>query len=62
MHQPINRYLDHAVLVPQMTHDEAIALIQLGINHQVKTVCVRPCDIELAVEMCRGTQTEVCFP
>jgi len=55
----MNRYLDHAVLVPQMPRDEAVALIQLGINHQVKTVCVRPCDIDLAVKMCHGTQTGV---
>jgi deoxyribose-phosphate aldolase len=59
MTQPINRYLDHAVLVPQMSREEAIASIQLGIDYQVKTVCVRPCDIDLAVKMCRGTQTEV---
>jgi deoxyribose-phosphate aldolase len=57
--QPINRYLDHAVLVPQMPREEAIASIRLGIDHQVKTVCVRPCDIDFAVKMCRGTQTEV---
>jgi deoxyribose-phosphate aldolase len=59
MAQPINRYLDHAVLVPQMTREEAVASIQLGIDHHVKTVCVRPCDIDLAVKMCQGTQTEV---
>ncbi|MCL2119296.1 MAG: deoxyribose-phosphate aldolase [Planctomycetaceae bacterium] len=59
MTQPIYRYLDHAVLVPQMTRDEAAAAIQLGIDYQVKTVCVRPCDIDLAVSMCRGTQTDV---
>jgi deoxyribose-phosphate aldolase len=57
--QPINRYLDHAVLVPQMSRDEAVAVIQLGIDHQVKTVCVRPCDIDLAVAMCKGTSTGV---
>ena len=55
----MNRYLDHAVLVPQMTREEAIALIQLGIDYQVKTVCVRPCDISLAVEMCYKTDTGV---
>ncbi|MCL2305848.1 MAG: deoxyribose-phosphate aldolase [Planctomycetaceae bacterium] len=55
----MNRYLDHAVLVPQMTRDEAVASIRLGIDYQVKTVCVRPCDIDLAVAMCRGTQTGV---
>ena len=59
MVQPINRYLDHAVLVPQMTREEAVAAIKLGIDYQVKTVCVRPCDIDLAVAMCIGTQTGV---
>lgn len=55
----INRYLDHAILVPQMTRQEAIEWILSGIKHKVKTVCVRPCDISLAVEMCRGTETDV---
>jgi len=55
----IERYLDHAVLKPEMTREEAAAAIQLGIDHNVKSVCVRPCDIAMAKEMCRGTQTEV---
>ena len=59
MTQSIHRYLDHAVLVPQMTLNDAVASIQLGIDYQVKTVCVRPCDIDVAVTMCRGTQTGV---
>lgn len=54
-----NRYLDHAVLKPEMTREEARSAIQLGIDYKVRTVCVRPCDIEMAVEMCRGTETEV---
>jgi deoxyribose-phosphate aldolase len=57
--QAINRYLDHAVLKPEMTRQEAIEAIQLGIDYKVRTVCVRPCDIELAVAMCRGTETQV---
>jgi deoxyribose-phosphate aldolase len=55
----VNRYLDHAVLKPDMTQDEAKAAIQLGIDYKVRTVCVRPCDIKLAAQMCRGTETEV---
>jgi deoxyribose-phosphate aldolase len=55
----INRYLDHAVLKPEMTRAEAIEAIQLGIDYAVRTVCVRPCDIELAARMCLGTDTEV---
>ncbi|MDC7224175.1 MAG: deoxyribose-phosphate aldolase [Spirochaetales bacterium] len=56
---PVNRYLDHAVLKPEMTREEAKAAIQLGIDYKVRTVCVRPCDIALAAEMCGGTETEV---
>lgn len=52
-------YLDHAVLKPEMTETEVRAAIQNGIDNKVKTVCVRPCDIELAKEMCAGTETAV---
>jgi deoxyribose-phosphate aldolase len=55
----INRYLDHAVLNPELTRQEAIGAIKLGLDYDVRTVCVRPCDIELAAEMCRGSDTEV---
>ncbi len=55
----LNRYLDHAVLKPEMTREEAVEAIKLGIDYKVKTVCVRPCDISLAAEMCKGTETEV---
>jgi deoxyribose-phosphate aldolase len=55
----INRYLDHAVLKPELTREETIEAIQLGIDYKVRTVCVRPCDIELAVRMCAGSETEV---
>jgi len=54
-----NRYLDHAVLKPEMTQEETREAIQLGIDYKVKTVCVKPCDIDLAVSMCKGTETEV---
>ncbi len=55
----LNTYLDHAVLVPQMTRSEAEQWIRSGIQYQVKTVCVRPCDIDMAVALCKGTQTGV---
>lgn len=55
----LNRYLDHAVLKPEMTEQEVREAIQLGIDYEVATVCVRPCDIELAQQMCKGTRTEV---
>ena len=57
--EQVNRYLDHAVLKPDMTQEEAASAIQLGIDYKVRTVCVRPCDIEMAAKMCQGTETEV---
>lgn len=55
----INRYLDHAVLKPELTRQEAADAIKLGIKYKVRTVCVRPCDIEMASELCKGTETQV---
>ena len=55
----ISRYLDHAVLKPNLTEQEVRDAIQAGIDHRVYSVCVRPCDIDLALEMCEGTDTLV---
>lgn len=55
----VARYIDHAVLKPEMTQEEAKKAILDGIDYSVRTVCVRPCDIELALELCKGSQTEV---
>jgi deoxyribose-phosphate aldolase len=56
----INRYIDHAVLKPEMTRVEAADAIAMGVRFKVKTVCVRPCDIDLAERLCEGTDTGVC--
>lgn len=55
----ISRYFDSAVLKPNMTEEEVKAAIQLGIDYDSYSVCVRPCDIDLALEMCKGTNTVV---
>ncbi|MDR2345784.1 MAG: deoxyribose-phosphate aldolase [Planctomycetaceae bacterium] len=55
----ISRYLDHAVLVPQFTRQEAIDWIKKGVEYKVKTVCVRPCDIDIAKQLTAGSETEV---
>ena len=51
--------MDHAVLKPEMTRAEAIEEIKLGVKYDVATVCVRPCDIDIAKELCAGTNTKV---
>ena len=57
---PIQRYLDAAVLKPEWTRAEAIEAIKTCIELETRTVCVRPCDIELAKELCAETATDVC--
>jgi len=56
----LNRYLDAAVLKPEMTQDEAAAAIRACIELETFSVCVRPCDIALAQSLCQGTRTKVC--
>ena len=58
--EPVNRYLDAAVLVPEFTQDQAIHAIETSIQQQVFSVCVRPSDITLASARCKGTNTAVC--
>ena len=55
----VNRYIDHAVLKPDMTPADAEKHIVSGLEYHVRTVCVRPCDIPLAVRLCAGTDTDV---
>lgn len=55
----ISRYFDSAVLKPSMSEEEVKAAIQTSIDCDSYSVCVRPCDIDLAVAMCKGTNTVV---
>lgn len=50
-------YLDAAVLAPGLSDEEARAQTQIAIDHQCKTVCVRPCSLEAATKMCEGQVT-----
>ena len=59
-HDDIARYIDHSVLKPEMTRPQAVAAIELGLKYNCRTVCVRPVDIELARDLCRGSATAVC--
>lgn len=57
---PINRYLDAAILKPEFTDSEVIEALQACIELDTYSVCVRPCDIELAQKYCKGSTTAVC--
>lgn len=56
----LNRYLDAAVLKPEMSQAEAVEAIKTCIELETFSVCVRPCDIALAQSLCLGTQTKLC--
>lgn len=55
----IARYLDAAILKPEMTPEQAEAAIRECIAYGAYTVCVRGCDIPLAKRLCEGTETKV---
>ena len=55
----ISRYLDHAVLKPNMTIAEARREMEIGVEYKVKSICVRPCDIALAKQIAAGSETDV---
>ncbi|MCH2155138.1 MAG: deoxyribose-phosphate aldolase [Opitutales bacterium] len=56
----LSRYLDAAVLKPEMTRDDARVAIQTCVDHTARTACVRPWDIALAKDLCAGSETDVC--
>lgn len=54
------RYIDQSVLKPEFTQTEIRKYIQEGIDFYCKTVCVNPSAINIAKEMCEGTETGIC--
>lgn len=60
MSERISRYLDAAVLYPELEQNETEEAIKKVIDYGCRTVCIRPCDIDLAVNLCRNEPTEVC--
>lgn len=59
MTAPINRYIDAAILKPELTPAEAEAEMRAMIACDVFAVCVRPADIAPALDLCAGTNTTV---
>jgi len=51
--------IDHSVLQPQLTTDEARAAILAGRELGAASCCVRPCDVALAAELLAGSGTAV---
>ncbi|HCD1257611.1 TPA: deoxyribose-phosphate aldolase [Citrobacter amalonaticus] len=58
--QELGRYIDQSVLKPEFTLAEVQKYIQEGIDFNCKTVCINPAYLEVAREMCEGTNTGIC--
>lgn len=54
------RYIDQSVLKPEFTQDEIRKYIQEGIDFGCATVCINPSSLDIASEMCKGTDTKIC--
>lgn len=53
-------YIDQSVLKPEFTEAEIRRYIQEGIDFGCATVCINPASLDIAEEMCRGTDTKIC--
>jgi deoxyribose-phosphate aldolase len=62
----IAKMIDHSLLRPDMTRQEVEDGCRLAMEYECATVCVKPCDVEVAMKILRGTDvlvtTVVGFP
>lgn len=55
----IARMIDHSLLKPEMTRQEVEAGCVLAKEYDCASVCVKPCDVELAAEILKGSDVKV---
>ena len=53
-------YIDQSVLKPDFTQDDIRRYIQEGIDYGCRTVCVNPASLDIAAELCAGSETKIC--
>lgn len=62
----ISKMIDHSLLKPEMTRQEVVEGCLLAKQYDCATVCVKPCDVEVAKEVLKGTDilvsTVIGFP
>ncbi|WP_027891435.1 deoxyribose-phosphate aldolase [Calidithermus chliarophilus] len=62
----VARMIDHSLLRPELTPAEVVAGCELAARYEVASVCVKPCDVELAAKVLEGSSvlvgTVVGFP
>lgn len=62
----IAKMIDHSLLKPEMTRQQVIDGCKLAVEYDCASVCVKPCDVEVAGEIVKGTDvlltTVIGFP
>lgn len=53
------KMIDHSLLRPELTVAEVLAGCELAAQYDVASVCVKPCDVELAAEALKGSGVRV---
>lgn len=53
-------YIDQSVLKPEFTQADIRKYIQEGIDYGCRTVCINPSSLDIAAELCAGTETKIC--
>ncbi len=54
------RYIDQSVLKPEFTQADIKKYIQEGIDFGCATACINPASLDIAAELCKGTETKIC--
>src|SRR5690242_4340267 len=54
-YESLAKMIDHSLLRPELTDEQVIAGCELAKRYRVASVCVRPCDVELAVRALSGS-------
>lgn len=55
----IAKMIDHSLLRPDMTRQEVVEGCNIAKEYDCATVCVKPCDIEIAVDILKGSDVLV---
>ncbi|MDO5143670.1 MAG: deoxyribose-phosphate aldolase [bacterium] len=56
----IAKMLDHSTLQPYLTEEDIRKGCELALRYDCASVCARPCDVPVLVEMLRGSDVKVC--
>lgn len=58
--KPLNKYIDHTVLKPDVSEEKVIQLCKEAREWNFASVCINPCNIALAKKLLEGTDVKVC--